>query len=247
MSYNFRLPNITATTPDGKLAQMQSFLYQTVEQLNWALNTLETVGGGTGTTSVKAADGGGKAGDSNDAVSTFNEIKALIIKSADIVNAYYETINAKLSGAYVAQSDFGTYTELTEQQIKATSASIEQNYKSLQQIIADVDNLEHSLIDAEAYINSGLLYYDEAGVPVYGLEIGQKTEIDDVEVFNKYARFTAEKLSFYDSNGSEVAYISDKKLYIMHVQVIGSFTIGGFVDTVLSDGSVVTKWIGGGS
>lgn len=243
MSYNFRLPNITATTPDGKLAQMQSFLYQTVEQLNWALNTLETVGGGTGTTSVKAADGGGKAGDSNDAVSTFNEIKALIIKSADIVNAYYETINAKLSGEYVAQSDFGTFTELTEQQIEANSTYIEQFYTDLQLIITDIENVEHTL----AHIKSGLLYYDDDGFPVYGLEIGQRNEIDGVEVFNKYARFTAEKLSFYDSNGSEVAYISDKKLYIMHVQVIGSFTIGGFVDTVLSDGSVVTKWVGGGS
>jgi hypothetical protein len=65
-------------------------------------------------------------------------------------------------------------------------------------------------------------------------------------VFNKFARFTSEKLSFYDSNGIEVAYISDKKLYITHIEVTGSFTQGGFVDTVLADRSVVTKWVGGG-
>lgn len=220
---------------------MQSFLYQTVEQLNWALNTIETVGGGTGSTSVTATSSSGNGGDSGSAVSKFNEIKGLIIKSADIVNAYYETINAKLSGEYVAQSSFGSYTELTEQQIKATSDSIEQNYKNIQQIIADVENLEHSLISTEAYINTGKLDEDDAGVPVYGLEIGQRTEIDDVEVFNKYARFTSEKLSFYDSNGNEVAYISDNKLYIKHIEVIVSLTIGGLVDTVLADGSVVTK------
>ena len=107
--------------------------------------------------------------------------------------------------------------------------------------------MEHTLIEVNAHIKSGLLYYDEAGAPVYGLEIGQRTEIDGVETFNKYARFTSEKLSFYDSNDNEVAYISDKKLYITHVEVTGSFTLGGFVDTVLPDRSVVTRWKEGGA
>ena len=83
------------------------------------------------------------------------------------------------------------------------------------------------------------------GAPVYGLEIGQRTEIDGVETFNKYARFTSEKLSFYDSNDNEVAYISDKKLYITHVEITGSLSLGGFVQNVLVDLSVVEKWVGG--
>ena len=83
-------------------------------------------------------------------------------------------------------------------------------------------------------------------MPVYGVEIGQKTQIDGEEVFNQFARFTAEKLSFFDSNGVEVAYISDQKLYISHVEVTGTFTQGGFIDITLPDKSVVTKWIGGG-
>lgn len=244
MSFNFKVPNLTAPTPEGKLLQMHSFLYQTVEQLNWALNTLETGTGTGGTIGIAAAGGNngnnGNTG-SNDNIAKFNDIKALIIKSADIVNAYYEKISKKLSGEFVAQSDFGMFTELTEQQIKANSTAIEQFFTNFQEIITDIDNLEHSLIETNAYINSGLLYYDDAGAPVYGLEIGQKTEIDGAEVFNKYARFTAEKLSFYDSNGNEVAYISDKKLYITHIEVTGSYTIGNLVDTVLPDGSVVTK------
>lgn len=236
MSYHFNLPNITATTPDGKLTQMHSFLYQTIEQLNWALNTLET-GTGTGGTYAKSTSGSGKTETSKDSASNFNEIKALIIKSADIVEAYYEQISKKLSGEYVAKSDFGTYTEKTDAIIEANSKGITQQYTNLQQIDKDVD----SLLEVNAHIKTGVLYYDEFGVPVYGLEIGQKTEIDDVEVFNKYARFTADRLSFYDSNGYEVAYISDKKLFIKNIEVTVSFTIGGLVDTVLPDGSVVTR------
>ena len=67
-----------------------------------------------------------------------------------------------------------------------------------------------------------------------------------MEVFDKFARFTSDRLSFYDQNDNEVAYISDRKLYITHVEVKGTFSIGGFIDTVLSDGSIVTKWVGTG-
>ena len=240
MSYSFRLPNITATTPQGQLAQMQSFLYQTVEQLNWALNAIES-----GTTSGNQVNQNAKTtggpGDQDKAVSTFNEIKSLIIKSADIVNSYYERINAKLSGKYVAVSDFGVYAQATEAQIKAASDKISQYYTNVQEIITDIDTLENKLIEVDAHIHSGVLYYDENSIPVYGLEIGQKTDIDGVEVFKKYARFTSEKLSFYDQNNNEVAYISDKKLYISHIEVKGSYTIGNLVDTVLADGSVVTR------
>ena len=244
MSYNFRPPNITATTPEGKLQQMQSFLYQTVEQLNWAMNTMQT-GASSGSVAVQSVASGNSSQEKTDALSTFNDIKSLIIKSAEIVNSYYETINARLAGEYVAQSDFGTFTELTEQQIQANSTAIEQVFTDLQQIITDIEGMSHSLIEVNAHIRSGLLYYDEKGVPVYGVEIGQKTQIDGEEVFNQFARFTAEKLSFFDSNGVEVAYISDKKLYISHVEVTGSFTQGGFIDITLPDKSVVTKWIGG--
>jgi predicted nucleic acid-binding Zn-ribbon protein len=116
----------------------------------------------------------------------------------------------------------------------------------LQTLKDDIESLNYSIIEVNANIKSGLLYYDENEVPVYGLEIGQRNVIDGVEVFNKYARFTSDRLSFYDQNDTEVAYISDKKLYIANVEVLNSYKIGGFVDNVLSDYSVVTKWVTGG-
>lgn len=243
MSYTFRLPKITATTPQGQLQQMQSFLYQTVEQLNWALNAIES-GGSSGNVVNHTTNKGVSSSQEEKAASTFSEIKSLIIKSADIVNAYYEKINAKLVGEYVAKSDFGTYVQSTEAQIQATSETISQHYTNIQEIITDLDTLATKLIEVNAHIYSGFLYYDENSVPVYGLEIGQRTEIDGVEVFKKYARFTSDRLSFYDQNNYEVAYVSDKKLHITHIEVIekdSTFTIGKLVDTVLPDGSVVTR------
>ena len=110
----------------------------------------------------------------------------------------------------------------------------------------DIETLEHSLIKVSANIKSGLLYYDDSGVPMYGVEVGQKTSIDGEEVFRKFARFTADRLSFYDQNDNEVAYISDYKLYITHVEIKGSLKEGGYKDFVTDDGGIVTKWVGTG-
>lgn len=246
MSINIRFPNITGATEAEQLVQVKSYLHQLCEQLNWALSTIESGGTGSGA-AKKTDDGTGGPGTSMEDATTFYELKSLIIKSADIINSYYDEISKRLEGQYVAVSDFGTYVEDTSQVILANSTIVEQVYQSMQQIITDTEKLTHTMVDVNAHIKSGLLFYEDSGEPVYGLEIGQRTEMDGVEVFNKYARFTAEKLSFYDNNDTEVAYVSDKKLYITHIEVTGSYTQGGFVDTVLSDGSIVTRWIGGGS
>lgn len=234
--------NIKLRYPDFDipgLQQVRSYLYQIVDELNIALASVETQ-----TQETKAMVTSATSGKTTEetAQSSFNSIKSLIIKSADVVNAYYDVINKRLEGSYVAQSAFGTYSEETAQTIEANSTGIEQLFENIQKITGDIN----SLIKVDAHINTGILYYDDAGVPVYGLEIGQKTEIDGVEVFNKYARFTSDKLSFFDSNGIEVAYISDKKLYITHIEVTGSYKIGALVDTSLSDGSVVTRYIASG-
>ena len=147
---------------------------------------------------------------------------------------------------YVAQSDFGTYTEEASQTITKNSKSIESFYEDMQEIITDLETLEHSLIEVNANIKSGLLYYDDSGVPMFGVEVGQTTSIDGEEVFHKFARFTAGRLSFYDQNGSEVAYISDYKLYITHVEIKGSLKEGGYMDIITADGGIVTKWVGTG-
>lgn len=239
---NIRFPQITAATEAEQLSQVKSFLHQLVEQLNVALVMVGDSAKSTEATSAKTYSAAARE---TEAQSTFNSIKALIIKSADIVNAYYDSISAKLEGVYVAQSDFGTYTEETSQLIQGNSDSIETLYTNIQTILSDIEGINSSIIEVNAHINTGVLYYDaDTGAPVYGLEIGQRTEVDGEEVFDKYAQFTSDKLSFFDNNGIEVAYISDQKLFITHVEIKGSLVQGGYVDTVLADGGIVTKWVG---
>ena len=242
MSINIRFPNITGKTDAEQLYQVKSYLHQLAEQLNWALSTLES-GVSTGTAKQQAST---NTVTKDELSTSFKELKSLIVKSADTVVAYSEAAEELYNSRYVAQSDFGTYIEEMSQAIVKNSSEIESFYENVQQIITNIETLEHSLIEVSANIRSGLLYYDDNSVPVYGLEIGQKTKLDGEEVFDKFARFTSDRLSFYDQNDNEVAYISDRKLYINHVEVKGSLIMGGFVDKVLSDGSIVTKWVGTG-
>ncbi len=237
---DFRMPNITGSETE-QLAQIRSYLYQFIPQLQWALSQMD---GSVGSAYVvKTETKTTEQKESFNAEVAFSALKPLIIKSADIVQAYYEEISSRIVGSYVAESDFGTFVEKTEQEINQSSTDIDQIFRNMQGILTDIEDLNFILAEVNAYIKSGLLS-DDDGIPVYGLEIGQRNTIDGEEVFNKYARFTSDRLSFYDQNGMEVAYISDYKLYITNAEVTGTLKLGGFlVDT--SKGLTI-KWVGRG-
>ena len=232
-----RYPNIQGGTPAEQLVQTKSYLHQLVEELNRALEASQRE-----LAAVTAPKSQTPAQKEQQAQTDFNSLKGLIIKSAEIVNAYYDAISTRLEGAYVAQSAFGTYAQETAQQIQANSTAIQSAFTNIQTILTELSGVEHTVVEANAYLNAGLLYYTDTGVPVYGLEIGQRNSLDGVEVFRKYARFSPDRLSFYDSNDNEVAYVSDRKLYITGVEVTGQLIRGGLADLVQPDGTVVTKW-----
>lgn len=231
----FRYPNITALTEKEQLRQLKSYLYQLAEQLN---NTpiLETAAPARTTASAGEQEGS--------AAADFSALKGLIIKSADIVEAYAEKIEKRLEGRYVAFSEFGSYAETTAAQIRATATGMDQKYTSLQRIVTD---LETRLLETAGYIRTGVLYYATDadplpnGAPVYGLEVGQQTENG---TFQRFSRFTAYSMSFFDAQGNVFAAITEGKLTVRNAVVSHRFTLGGFVDEALPDGSLITRWQG---
>lgn len=232
MAVDLRLPNIKGETAEEQVAYLKSYLFQLVEQLNWALNLADD------SSAVVQEKESGKEESARD---TFNSVKSLIIKSADIVEAYTEKMEQSFDGRYAAESDFGTFVEETRNSINATDSEVEQIYQNVQTISGTVDSLGDEVLGVLANIKTGILYYDDAGLPVYGMEIGQRNTVDGKEVFRKYARFVSNRLSFFDQNDAEVAYISDYKLYITSAQVLTGLTVGRYyLDT--ADG-VAFKWV----
>ena len=244
MSVQIRKPNIIANNDREMLEQIRVYLYQMSDQLNWAFDTIESGGGTSGTVQVlnTASD---EATSAEKAEISFNEIKALIIKSADIVEAYYDKISKKLEGEYTALSQFGDFHQTTKAYLEANPTESLVKFENIQSIQNTLEKIGQDL-DAEirtnARIKAGLMYYDDNGAPVYGLEIWQKDEFDNDVLVERFARLSANKLSFYDNNNTEVAYISDYMLYITHATFIGNVKLGGYkYDT--SDG-IAHVWEG---
>ena len=243
MSIDIRLPNITAPTAEGQMAQMQSYMHQLVQQLNWALNTIGEVQ--SGNTSNVVINNSSNESSPEEAENTFNSIKALIIKSADIIRAYEETIKADFNGEYFADSDFGSYLEQTRRSIEENSKGVTEIYTNVQTITnangdGRLDDLENDVRTTNAYIKRGLLDYNINGNAIYGVEVG---ETNQNGAYLRYARFTSDRLSFFDAQDNEVAYIGNGCLYILGTsRFIGDVFFGGYkADT--SDGIAFT-WIG---
>lgn len=252
MGIDIRLPNISASTDAGQLAQIRSYLYQFAEQMQWALNTIEK---GQSSEAIEMVSAGGapvKTSES-EAQSTFNSIKSLIIKSADIVDAYYEEIDnlLDLNGKYVAQSDFGTYVSETNQTIGATSTQVSQNLTKIETITSDVDGIINGIREKDSYIHYGYVgtTLDDTGLATEdapGIEIGDFTTLDDgetVQTIKRFARFTAYGLELFgESMDYPVAYIKQSKLFITNAEFTGTVIFGGYkVDT--SNG-LAFKWVG---
>ena len=244
-----RLPNINGSTEQEQLTQIKSYLYQLTGQLNYALNQVNAELAKNQEDVIPTGANGLNEAAEKEKQNQFNELKNLIIKSADTVQAFEDIVTQKLEGNYVATSEFGDYTKKTDAQLKETSENATTAYTSVQTIEDKVNNLSIMRKDG-CYIKTGWLNDDNS---IAGFEVGQyETKITkDADGNEKttytdkgFARFTTDRLSFYDNNGSELAYFAKYVMHIMNAEIKQNLQLGGYsVD--LTDG-VAFKWSGRG-
>ena len=253
MSIDIRLPNITAVDEAGQLSQMRSYLYQFAEQLQWALNTLEK---GTSAEEIVLKNAVGEVvqkAEEAKAQDTFNSIKSLIIKSADIVDAYYEEIDnlLSLSGKYVAESEFGTFKEETNHTMSATSDYVESKFTKTEIIDGEVVESEYSLDDIDQRIRKqeGTIRYGNVKTTLtsdgetIGIEIGEIDTINDIAT-SRFATFSAAGIELYDgSTGTApVVIISRSKIIITSAEFNGYVKMGKY--RMVLYGGIAFKWEG---
>ena len=238
-----------------QLTQQYSYLFQMAQQLNMALSALE--GGAVSTAgnsgqqrkSGGAASAAGKAALEN--AEQFQNLRAMIVKTAKQVSRNMEQLETRLSEEYVASSQFGTYVQRLSAYLEANPEALTQYYSFCSDLAANVAAVDAAFstyrLDTEGYIRTGIVYYD-GPAPVYGVAVGQNlatTEIDGqqvVEQNNFRAVFTAQRLSFWQDS-TEIAYVSNNRLYITNITVLDSIGIGSWR---MDSGSGLTfKWIGG--
>ena len=202
-------PSIAGKTTQEQLESMRRYLCSVTEQLNladWSAQaTLREISQAIDADALSEEE-------KKTTLSGYAALKSLIIKTADFAAANSETWSAKLSGSYVAISDFGKYLEKTQLTIEGNSVGIRQLYD----YTAGVNN--QFSVNSQQYVKTGLLYYQDAA-PVYGVGVGNiETTVTDGggkivdRTKNELLTVTPGRLSFWQ-DGKEVAYLSDKKLH----------------------------------
>ncbi len=244
-------------TPAGSLQeqvkQQYAYLVQMAQQLNLALGQLEeSTGGGTGLASARRQAASRMGGSTIDkAEQQYETLRSMIIKTAAQVEKSTQELTAQMKERYVASSDFGQYIAGLSAYLEANPAALTQYYSFVSDLKTNVEAVDaafsHYKVDTEGYIRTGIVYYDD-GVPVYGVAVGQGLtcrEVDGekvVEQSNFRAVFTATRLSFWQ-DATEVAYVSNNRLYITNITVLGGITMGKWSIGTAEDG-LVFRWIG---
>lgn len=256
MGLDIRLPNITATTESGKLEQIRSYLYQFAEQLNWALSSFEAAENNGGIV-VTTSNGTGAAVVKK--VSSFNELKDLIVSSADFVESMASEIKQIYDGAgtYVAESDFGTYKEERSALLETdTETGVTLIMTKEATIDEDNDGSEDYTRIYEGCMKIGDVTLPEDSETKYGIAIGQLTVKKDntsneesyTKTFKSSARFTSSTLDFFDGMGRRAAYIDrtngNGKFYIQNAEITSSLIIGGYLIDA-GGGGLAFTWVGG--
>ena len=235
-----------------QVMQQYAYLFQMAQQLNLALEQLEQAE--SGTVRAAGASSGGAAGGTKLAAADrqYQKLRSMIVKTADQVRHTREELTARLQEEYVAVSDFGSYVASLSAYLEANPEAVTQYYSFFSDLKANVEAVDaafrHYKVDTEGYIRTGIVSYDGA-VPVYGVAVGQDLvcrEVDGeqvVEQNNFRAVFTATRLSFWQ-DATEVAYVSNNRLYITNITVLGGIAIGDW-SVEAAESGLAFRWIGG--
>lgn len=244
MALQLNPPDRFRGTTQEQLQQCYSYLFRLHQQLNTAITALNRA-------APTAVSTPGNRTASTPTVSEAQSLKSLIIQNATIVRREMEKLEAELRGSYVAVSDFGTYLEEISARIEADPTALTQYYSFMSSIQANLEQVDSSfqnyLVRTEGYIRTGIVEY-EGGVPVLGVAVGQgltAVEVDGETVVSSdhfRSTFTSRRLSFWQGD-TEVAYLSDNRLYITGITVLGAMDFGGKW-SVSHAGGFTVKWTG---
>ena len=204
-----RPPQLTGGTPQQQLEQLQRYLTALAQQLQFAFDAVQG-----SSPEIMAAAAPQPRAQEQQRQETLRQLKALILKSAQVTQVLEQQVGKRLEGKYVAVSQFGTYCQETSQTLEANSRELKQTFQNVQQLESTVAGLGSAVREVNASIRTG-----EIADGIYGVEIGQQEREEGIIRFRRYARLTAEKLSFYDSNEIEVAYVSNRRLYVTAAEI----------------------------
>lgn len=243
MNTNLKAPPQFGGDLREQMQQVQRYLFQLQRDLNIALDGAnKVVVQASGQTAGQTA----QAGEQKSMAEEARKLKALIIKTANFVKREMDSWTELLEGSYLAISDFGEYREEVSQEITATATEIVNKFNYESNLAARVEELEAEntllktyKVETEQYTKSGLLYYDDDDVPVYGYAVGEvltRVIVNGEETVRRedlLSTWSSGRLNFWQG-GHIVAYYANNKMYVTDGEFLNSLQIGDWIITTNS-------------
>ena len=168
----YELPPILSGSAEQQIVQLRDYLVRLARELPREEQIAQAVRQeATGTKSTAGGSGGGQTPGEN-----VQALRSLIVKTADRIYETIDVLETSLSSVYVAQSDFGTYRESVDTQIRQTARDTVESYGYQAQIdaaSADMRRLEQYLTQISGEIRRGMITDPETHETVLGIAISQ--------------------------------------------------------------------------
>lgn len=200
---------------EEQLKSLYSYLYRLSENLNVALvegedRAREIAYSALGVTVDKST---GKV--PADAQNAYQQLKALIVKTANDVTSTYRKLVTEMTAEYRAQSEYGTYEEYLQHRVETDASMTIAEWDRVNGITKGMNYIANS----SGYIRVGLVKEYADGTADVGVVVGQdlrSVTIDGKETViseNLYSLWTADSLSFW-RNGTELTRIGLEDFFI---------------------------------
>ena len=219
--------------PEGMQDKLvYGYLYRLQEYLSMALDRARESG---------AAQGASRAGRaaSEELTQQVRNLKALIIKTADLVESHtaidlsgLKALIAELGDViegdgglrvqlmsirndYLAKSVFGAYAESVDQQLTATASGLTQYINYVSDLRADLEAVSADLsawrVQSQGYIRMGIVGEREDTTPIIGIAIGQNlTVLQDAEGNDATVEVDGVAYQVVEQKGFRAIYAADE-------------------------------------
>lgn len=224
MAMNISPPSRPQGSAAEQLERLYSYLFRMTEELNLALTGVESSGKDM---LYKAVSGEGKTSGKvpSTTAEAYQQLKALVVKTATDVTSNIRKMVTEISQAYVAQSEYGTYSEYLNAIIEASAGGLAATWDSENKLVVPQSGVfdEYTAV-SKLYMKLGIVGENEDGTLEAGVVIGtdlQKVTVDGRDYItsqNVYSVLTSDSLSFWQ-NGVKKAKVSLTDFFVEKMYV----------------------------
>ena len=141
-------------SPEQQIAALRDWMFQSVKDLDNIVNVESS-------NVTVTRDGSGRTVYTNGSEAAVrnmaSDLKSLILKTANEVEAYADRRMESFSSEYVAQSDFGIYQQTAQATMETTAQGVAENYNLIQSVTSNVDTLAGYYEDISGQIVRGIV------------------------------------------------------------------------------------------